>query len=508
MLLQRLISPKSLIVVTALACVILALVRIAAETSFHQPVHRPTSGLEEEGLFSIWKVSQHQPVYADPLEIPYAISYFNWLFYAAYGLVVIFSLRVLELDSGWLPTVARFLTLSLTFACGFGFWQVAREGRLWPEAWSGLQRVCFAAIAVFNPLFGFFIFTARPDVAALFFELAGLALILRYFRTQSRLLLLAAIVALFCAWSFKQTSVFVVSGICLWFVLKRRFADLFWVSAVSGVLYLTTFLIGGQNYLYAVVRSQANCGFHFLLGADNLMRAFQKSPLLPVALLAWGVAALSRRPEWRAQMRSPLSVIFVVSLALSTLMSMKGGASAYYFVGPFVFGMLWLAEFWAATDHFRGSPILRGAVVAGLCLQLLCVGLVGLSRARVDRSPAEQERHRHLAQKLDLLPGPILVDERFGNLPWIQRKPPHFVYAYTYWFDRAAGKTYSKGGLGGLIRSRYFKTIVLRSQTEAPTQPSFDGQSLAAYERLESNGDYDFYVLAKAPVSGADSNPL
>jgi hypothetical protein len=70
----------------------------------------------------------------------------------------------------------------------------------------------------------------------------------------------------------KQTSVLVVSGICLWFILNRRFSELLLVSALSGALYLATFLIGGQNYFYAVVKSQANCGFHLLLGVDNLVR--------------------------------------------------------------------------------------------------------------------------------------------------------------------------------------------------------------------------------------------
>jgi hypothetical protein len=508
MLLQRLISLRSLIVVTAFACVTLAFLRVAAETSFHKPVHRPTTGLEEEALFSIWKVSEHQPVYADSFQIPYAISYFNWLFYTGYGLVGTLALKVLGLDSGWLPTVARFLTLFLTFACGLGFWMVAQEGRLWPEGWSGLQKVCVAAIAAFNPLFGFLIFTARPDVAALFCELAGLALTLRYLRTQRRLLLAAATIVLFCAWSFKQTSVLVVSGICLWFLLNRRFSEFRLVSVISGALYLTTFLIGGQNYFYAVVQSQANCGFHFLLGADNLLRACQKSFLLPLALLVWSAAALSRHPEWRKPTRSPISVIFVFSLVWCAVLSMKEGASAYYFVGPFMLAMLWLVGFVTTTGCLRESPILRRVVVAGLCLQLLGVGLACLGRARVDRSSVEQQRHQRLAQKLDPLPGPILVSERFDNLPWIQRKPPNFMYAYTYWFDRAAGKSYGQGGLGGLIRSHYFKTIVLRNSPEAPAQSSFDGQSLADYERLESDSGYDFYVLAKASVSRSDSNPL
>ena len=136
-------------------------------------------------------------------------------------------------------------------------------------------------------------------------------------------------------------------------------------------------------------------------------------------------------------------------------------------------------------------------MAGALSLQLLGAALPFAAQLRVNHSPAEQQRHRNLANKLDLLEAPVLVDERFDNLPWIQRKPPHFVYSFAYWFDRMAGKTFASGGLGGLIRQHYFKTIVLRN--EPRTQTSCDGASLDGYERIESSNGYDFYVLAKHP---------
>ena len=125
MILQRLTVLSSLALMTAFACVLLAVLRIGSEMSFHQPKHRPTSGLEEEALFSVWKVSQHQPVYADPFQIPYAISYFNWLFYSSYGLAGTLALNLLKIDAGWLPTLTRSLSLSLTLGCGLAFFQIA-----------------------------------------------------------------------------------------------------------------------------------------------------------------------------------------------------------------------------------------------------------------------------------------------------------------------------------------------------------------------------------------------
>jgi hypothetical protein len=189
---------------------------------------------------------------------------------------------------------------------------------------------------------------------------------------------------------------------------------------------------------------------------------------------------------------------------------MKQGSSDYYFLGPSVFGTVWLLGLWTMTDQQSGRGWLpvRGLAVGGLCLQLLGAGSVLSGWAGAIGDSAEQQRHRVLAQKLDALPGPTLVGERFGNLPWIQRKPPHFVYAFTYYWDRAAGKTYGREGLGGLIRRHYFKTVVLRNSSAPPARPSFDEQSLADYKHLMSEAGYDFYVLPQELAAPADSNPL
>jgi len=77
---------------------------------------------------------------------------------------------------------------------------------------------------------GIFLLTASPVVAALCFDFAGLVVVFRYLQTENRWLLLSVIVFLYCAWAFKQTSVLVVFGICLWFLFNRRFFDLLLVS--------------------------------------------------------------------------------------------------------------------------------------------------------------------------------------------------------------------------------------------------------------------------------------
>jgi hypothetical protein len=192
---------------------------------------------------------------------------------------------------------------------------------------------------------------------------------------------------------------------------------------------------------------------------------------------------------------NPLRLIVTFSFAWCLLLSMKQGSGDYYFLGASLLGTLWVVQMWG---DLQNRPLVAVAFAAGLSFQLLAVTLVLTGRAGVIADADEQQRHSQLAEALDPLPAPVLVGERFGNLPWIQRKPPHFVYGYTYFFDRAAGRQYERGGLAGLIREHYFKTIVLRNPNVPSDQGAFDGELLAGYRRTQSVAGYDFFALTES----------
>lgn len=486
-------SFRSLLWVTAFACLFFAFTRIAREVSFPTPVQRPTTGIEEEPLFGIWKVTQGQPVYTDAFAPPYALTIYNWLFYASYGAVAKAWITTLGADSQWLPTITRFLTLFFASACTWAFCFVAKEAKLWPQDWGPMEKVSLAVIAIWSPLSGLFVFSARPDMAALLFELLGLALLFRYLRAQSLLVLVLLSLTLFCAWSFKQTSSFILAGVAFWLVLSKRYRDAALVTVISTVLYGIVFLLGGKYYTYAVLGSQGSCEFGFAFVRSNLEALLTRAPFLIVALGLWLIAFFSRDPEWRAQARNLPGIVLVVTFLCYVAISTKRGAGANYFITPSVLAMLWMIGFLANLTEKHAAPWLRPVIGVAVLIELLAAGFPLLAQLRHNNAPVEQERHRQLAARLVSLEAPVLVDERFDNLPWIQRKPPHFVYSYAYWFDRLAGKTFASGGLGGLIRAHYFRTIVLRNEPQPQT--TFDNATLDGYQQLDSSGGYDFYVL-------------
>ena len=67
------------------------------------------------------------------------------------------------------------------------------------------------------------------------------------------------------------------------------------------------------------------------------------------------------------------------------------------------------------------------------------------------------------------------------NLPWLNPGSPPFVIPFNYGLDRAAGRQFEAGGIGGLITAGYFRTLLL----PADTREEYDGGSLRRYKRGE-----------------------
>jgi hypothetical protein len=139
-----------------------------------------TTGWEGESLFAVWKLVEHQAVYADPHRIPFASSLYNWGFYYFYGLAAEACLRLFHLDAVWISTAGRIVTAAFTLATGVIFFLAQKH-----FVRAGLfvnSRISWAwcTIAALSPLAGFASISVRPDIGALAFESAGLYAILRY----------------------------------------------------------------------------------------------------------------------------------------------------------------------------------------------------------------------------------------------------------------------------------------------------------------------------------------
>ena len=485
--------PASL-ALAVVACLVLAICRILLTVSFREPLLILTSGLEEEALFSVWKSVQGQTVYSDPFSIPFSGSYFNWFFYLVYGSTTAFVLRHLELADEWIPTITHTLSLMSAVLCIPLSVLVVRELDVLPAKRSFWLGAGAGVLVAFSPLVGWWNLTTRPDIGALLLELSALFLCLRFVKTDRLGYVCAAVPLAFLAWSFRQIAVNTITGLCLYLIVRRRWKILAAAVGVTFTLYGTTFLLGGAHYWSNTVTCLAVSDLVISHGVDNLLLAVRKSPLLLAGIAA--SAVLFTQTGWRRA--RPESVFLFLTWAFSLgwnfLTSMKIGASDNYFMPSAALGVFFAVSTLRTGQEGSPTRLLERASLAVLAFAqaATCVVVLGGGAGRIDLRE-DQVPSLALKSVLRSADGPILVTDRWLNLPWINPTTPHFVYAYVYRAGPLQTHSYEAGGLEGLIDQRYFKRVIVPKGPRGSSWPD-----LARNYKVQSEDPlFTYYTPAK-----------
>jgi hypothetical protein len=441
----------------------IAALRIFYNLSFRQPLQLLTSGCEEESLFAIWKWIHGQAVYANPEHIPFAASYFNWLFYMTYGAITKGVLMGAGLQDDWISQVGKWISLCGAVVLGVAVFRLLRLLRKDDDM--NLRRIGrwlplgIALYVAFSPHAGFWIITTRPDVWALALEVLALGSYVRSLRSGGRGDLAWFILFAYAAWAFKQVNVTVAAACILHSVLRRKFRLAAILGAALGASFVLTLVLAGGTCRYMLLKSQMNMGFHVRLGATNLASALAKSTL---AWIPWavGLAEIVRRlVAGRASAEnSPLPVLYLSALTALIFylpLACKDGAADNYFLPFSVLAMI----AWAGTFLTNPTRVLAVTVSIGalLCVTLCLLVLAG-KRGRLNCCE-DHQRLMIIKPYLARLPKPTLAWSGSASLPWINPNDEnHFVLGCAYWTIPRA--RLEGGGVEGLIASGRFAVVV------------------------------------------------
>ena len=502
---NRMNFSSNLLHVCCLLCLFVLFARLYNSFFFLNSAFHTTSGLEEEALLSIWKGASGLKVYSNMFDIPFSASYFNWLFYWFYSSVFFCLSKVFDLEITALPATSRLTTLSLNFALLLLFLlllQKILKTSHCEELQIGrpFEKISFGIIAILGPLFGYWSFTSRPDVGAIFFELLGTYFALISLRENkskriSNFTILYALMAsifFYAAWSFKQIY---ISGILIFFIFmffQRAYLLLFYSISISLMLYIATFWTHDSEYFYQLVLSQKSQGLHLNIGLINLAKAILKQPfIIPSVVISIIISfdkIFQNSSSKHNNKANDESLMFLCSLTLfsfffSMVASAKSGASDNYFFQPAIYGSLLVGyilfnhntqSIGISRPLFKmiGKMINVSIVFNIFILVLTILGIIG------KLSPSSLESQQTMLELREMLTHTecpaIVLHNRFANLPWINPCEPNFVWATTYELDRSLHKNF-KTNIGDLITNQYFKNIILPKEEE----DSFDGVSLA-----------------------------
>jgi hypothetical protein len=435
-----------------------------------------TSGCEEESFYTVWRVNHGLAAYVDSSAPPYSTAYFNWLFYKIYGaasaghpdeeiphwgrLCTLLGAALAFLLSGWALTEA--VTLNRLA------WGVLAAGALWSSG-----------------LFGWWLFTMRPDIWALTLEIGSVAWFLAIYPRRRWLAAIGGVGLAYLAWSFKQSNVSAVGTLFLFLAWRRERSLATTVAGLFIFLDAVTLIVGG--HFYRANLAAAAGSFDSLLGWVNLLHAAGRTlPLMILPVYALGLWLGDGRQPWSGA--APIAVQFamiglLVSGILAFAASFKLGASYnYYFSAAFFATLLGVHSrhalqsrtFLRVGDGLLAAALAGAVTIAGLQLSGR-LGTLSLATANAV-----------LTQRLEVwekLPSPRFSDDRRLAMPWLNPGLPLFIPAYNYPADRARHRPFQHDGIGGLIRDGYFAALLLPDATG----DYYDGALLSChYDRTYS----------------------
>jgi len=439
-----------------------------------------TTGFEEFCLYNIWKVAHGLPLYEWPQKEHYLLTSYNAGFYHCYAAWA----KLWRADGEALVACVRWLT---PLFGGLGMFvqvhlieRVAPRGRS-SRAWIwGLSFLTWfgTSFVAWGPL------TARPDIPAAAFALAGFALALRAQETRRPGWWLTSSVMFFVAWSFKQSVVWIFAGTLLQaFRARAGWASLLRLAGPFGALALAGVAGADAAYRYnifsvpgvyrwfpwqplgllakAAMPNLFFCGF----GGWALWRGLARG-----AVVRDGVPGA----RWRA-----MAGVAILPLAVGVVQLALHGSSTNNILEGWIMiatlgAVAWLQCWERAPD--------RRALAAGAILLLTMAPLPVVQLALAARgvpnteirgvsignltklNAAQLAQRRQFADWMRTLPKPLWMRDAMLQLPWFATddRYPAFPLDYEFEADALRKGVLEGDGFAGWIRRRYFACLLLR----------------------------------------------
>ena len=456
-------------------------VRTASTISFAEPLHVVTSGWEQESLAAFHLALEGEPVYVSRFEVPFRWAIYNWLYYEAYTGVFAVVRDILGLDPAWLPTVARTITLA---GVATGVPLVYLSMRTVVGDSPVPDRVSTWAVALLlaaGPLVGFWGITARPDLWAMVLEVAAVYAFWRLRHQRPVVAIVALAILAYGAWALKQSNVSAAAAVGLFLLIRGHRAEATALAVLLGGAFAATLALGGADYVASILLLEYDPAHDFVRWVAVMSNAAAKS--LPVVFGAFAVLWVLGRGRFARRLRDDDPLLFALcGLGVSTALALAtsahtGAAESYYFATSFFAGLAALAGGRSPSSEPGDPGPVGTAMTAGWVLHTVLVaavlaGLLGTTSVR-----ATHDLYAAARPCLDGLSRPLFVADLYLSLPWMTPGNAPFVLAFGYHRDRARGRPFAFGGVGGLIESGHFATLAL----PPGTGERFDGGRLTRY---------------------------
>ncbi len=454
----------------------------------------PTTGGERLVIYPIWKALHHLPVYDWPLRFPFALALYNYLFYYTYALY-------LKLVGAWGADIllwGRLLTPAFAVIGALAQWKLVQTHLHLRGVRSLLSLLFSLGLWFCASIVRQWAISIRPDMAAVALVMIALFMVVR----RPRFGFAFAGVFFYLAWSFKQSVVLALAGVCLFLLIRKRWRDLSVLATVFAVLATATILLGTPEYRYnTLVAPGLVQEFSFLHALPIEAKSLTANAywiLAPIALL---LAAGARRVDDGVRL---LTTVLAVALAGGLVAMAKVGAWDHYLLEAFVAGstLLQLAVF-TAPGQLARALVLFGCVQPAIQLATAPAGThphpfgtVGIATA------AEYADAVALRDRLAPLKRPIFTDNEIFSLPWFSSGNHAPVLIVDTIFHDATRARCQNGCIEGMLQRGEIPTVLLSDKGD-PFLKSLSPSYKKTGEGFYAGRPWNIYTLDSDASSAA-----
>ena len=451
--------------------------------------------------YAVWKGMHHLPIYEWPVRYPFSLTLYNFMTYKLYA-VVLHSIGVWD---GGILVWGRYLTALFAVVGAVAQWRLIAD-RLHLRGRLSLLSLLFAlGMWVCTSMVHYWALTVRGSLPAAAMVMVALSLVVRDRRSSFAL----AGVFFYLAWTFKQSIVLTLVGVCLWLLFHKRWRPLVTVAAVFSLLAAATLMLGTAQYRFDVLTAPRLMHGAFWL---QVLWRTARGPVL--ANLYWLAAPLAllhaggrRRPEPAIRL---LATVMLVALGGALAGMGTIGAGEDYLFEAFVAGatLLHIAAF-SVPSRLVCSLLLIGCVQPAL--QLATMPLLSRDHFGTIRlATAGQYANAKAVQvQLGSLRKPIFTTDQTFSLPWFSSGGQAPALVIDHQFQEAVPQLLDRGGLDGLLQRGDIPTVILDrgSKYEKELNPGYTKTGSFVHQGFPYVQDvpYDIYSFGTLAPAASTS---
>lgn len=454
-----------------------------------------TDGSDASVIYPVWKGVHNLPVYEWPLAYPFSVTVYNYLFYYTYA----FYLKVVGESGSGILTWGSLFTPVFIIVGAIAQWKLVQKLLDLRGARSLLSLFFALGLWSCTSIVRYWACAIRPDVAAVALVMVALCMVIR----QPRFGFAYTGVLFYLAWSFKQSVVLALIGVCLFLLFHKRWLDLSVLITVFATLIVATMLLGTPEYRYNILvapRVMSFFSFQWALQiAPKSILANAYWILAPIALL---LSAFTRRVDHAIRV---LTSVLVVALLVGLFGMARKGAWDNYLLEAFVAGstLLQIAIF-TVPGRLINALVLLGCMQPAI--QVATVpsgayqhrfGTVGIATA------AEYADATALRDRLASMKKPIFSDDRILSLPWYSNDNHAPALIIEPLFHEAMRAKCPNGCIEGMLQKGEIPTVLLPSSGD-----SYQNSLSQNYKKISEvrylDRQWSIYALNDG-VRGSDS---